>query len=522
MIEKRFNLIDEPWIPVAEKGLVSLQKIFSDTSIKALGGNPVEKIAVFKLLLAIAQSAYTPKDEDDWKQLGALGMKKKIIEYLKEQHDNFWLYSNKPFLQIPEIEKKAKELNAANKTKKGEKKTRCNGAFPDLYPNNSTIVTQYDIVNIFSSDEKKALFLITVLNFSLYGKQVNNKICLAQNFEKSPVAIPGPSLGFNNYMHSFGFVSSIIESVYFNIINLEILKSNEFLGKEIGTAFWEKDAMPISENCEIAQKSKETLIGHLIPLSRFVYFTNDSVYFTEGIIYHYSKKQKKENQAGANWIEQSFTWNLKDNEVSGLYADVNKRPWRELVTILTLKKQEIKYNNIALTIFFARIGNNSIPDNVFSVWTGGLDVSGDAFGQKIKETDDYVESEVQLSTNDFGTSFYTKLTIEMEKMDFLSKILYSSVVLYYKEFEPETKKVSPKIAELAKKATNYFWQLCEGKSQQLVTACEKSSDESQNMRPIFNSFALQVYDRMCPNRTARQMEAWAKNIPKIKKREDNK
>lgn len=46
MKENRFNLIDEPWIPVVGKGKVGLKDIFADESISALGGNPVEKIAV--------------------------------------------------------------------------------------------------------------------------------------------------------------------------------------------------------------------------------------------------------------------------------------------------------------------------------------------------------------------------------------------------------------------------------------------------------------------------------------------
>ena len=87
----RFNLVDEPWIPVAGRGLVSLATIFSDHSLSALGGNPVQKIALTKLLLAIAQSAYTPMDDDDWKTLGASGMARKALEYLTQKRP-VWLY----------------------------------------------------------------------------------------------------------------------------------------------------------------------------------------------------------------------------------------------------------------------------------------------------------------------------------------------------------------------------------------------------------------------------------------------
>ena len=73
-MNKSFNVIDQPWIPVAGSGLVSLRQIFSDHSLTQLGGNPVQKIAVMKLLLAIAQAACTPQDEAEWEALGAEGL----------------------------------------------------------------------------------------------------------------------------------------------------------------------------------------------------------------------------------------------------------------------------------------------------------------------------------------------------------------------------------------------------------------------------------------------------------------
>lgn len=52
MEENRFNLVDEPWIPVANEGLKSLKNVFSG-NYKAIGGTPREKISILKLLQAI-------------------------------------------------------------------------------------------------------------------------------------------------------------------------------------------------------------------------------------------------------------------------------------------------------------------------------------------------------------------------------------------------------------------------------------------------------------------------------------
>ncbi len=78
-LENRFNLVDEPWIPIASEGLVSLKDIFTQPRFKALGGNPVQKISLIKLLLAICQTASTPKDDEDWAKLGSEGMAKKLV-----------------------------------------------------------------------------------------------------------------------------------------------------------------------------------------------------------------------------------------------------------------------------------------------------------------------------------------------------------------------------------------------------------------------------------------------------------
>lgn len=70
-VQPRFNLVDEPWIPVVDVGLVSLKDIFTHSDYRGLGGNPVQKIALTKLLLAIAQTAFTPEDDEAWAELGA-------------------------------------------------------------------------------------------------------------------------------------------------------------------------------------------------------------------------------------------------------------------------------------------------------------------------------------------------------------------------------------------------------------------------------------------------------------------
>ena len=92
-----FNLVDEPWIPVANHNRVSLSEIFSNSTLKAISGNALHKVSLLKLLLAIAQRAYTPEDDEEWKTLESAGLAQKCLNYLEEKKDLFWLYGEKPF-----------------------------------------------------------------------------------------------------------------------------------------------------------------------------------------------------------------------------------------------------------------------------------------------------------------------------------------------------------------------------------------------------------------------------------------
>ena len=167
MIKPYFNLIDEPWIPIADVGRVSLRQIFSVSSYLALGGNPVQKIAITKLLLAIAQAAYTPKDDDEWQTLGAEGVAKYGLAYLDKWHDYFYLYGEKPFLQMPQI------INST---------TQSFGAvLPEIATGNTTVLNSIQTESQLS-DADKAILIVQLMGFGLGGKKTDNAIVLSTGY----------------------------------------------------------------------------------------------------------------------------------------------------------------------------------------------------------------------------------------------------------------------------------------------------------------------------------------------------
>ncbi|MEJ1462049.1 MAG: type I-E CRISPR-associated protein Cse1/CasA [Candidatus Sedimenticola sp. (ex Thyasira tokunagai)] len=193
--ENHFNLIDEPWIPVVDVGRVSLRQIFTQPEYRALGGNPVEKIAITKLLLAIAQSAATPADDEAWETMGAAGLAGRCIEYLEKWHDRFWLYGERPFLQIPAL--------------KGSRIQPFGAVLPEISTGNTTVLLASQVEKPLS-DGDRALLLITLIGFGLGGKKTGNSVVLTPGYMgktkpngKATSGKPGAWIGFLGYLHSF-------------------------------------------------------------------------------------------------------------------------------------------------------------------------------------------------------------------------------------------------------------------------------------------------------------------------------
>ena len=180
--ENRFNLIDEPWIPIVDVGRVSLRDIFSRSDYRALGGNPVQKIALTKLLLAIAQAASTPEDDNAWAELGTEGIAANCLAYLERWHDRFWLYGEKPFLQMPtvlnliEARTQKKMTGAKNESKRQEVKADARpkaigtGFYPDLSSENNTVLSECHFDRNLT-DAEKVVFIVSLMNFAFGGKR---------------------------------------------------------------------------------------------------------------------------------------------------------------------------------------------------------------------------------------------------------------------------------------------------------------------------------------------------------------
>ncbi len=488
-MENKFNLVDEPWIPVAGKGEVSLRQVFTDTSYRSLVGNPVQKIVLMKLLLAIAQAAVTPENIDEWKKMGYKGLSEQCLIYLEKWHDRFYLYGETPFLQMPAIKDAECQSYGA--------------VIPEVATGNTTVLSQIQMERPLV-DAEKALLLVTLMSFAMGGKKTDNAVALTPGYAgkrndkgKPSSGKPGPAMAQFGLLHTLLQGSCLAETLWLNVLLLDDLRRCNQFPQGMGRPPWEQ--MPAGEDCAIARSLRQSLLGRLVPLSRFCLLTEKGLHYSEGIAHDGHLQGMSDPTVSVDHSGKS---------PRALWANPEKKPWRELTSLLAFMDTQSSQGYQCLQL---QAGLDRARDSVdqFAVWAGGLRVSSNAGEQYATGGDDFVESTVWLRSEYLGSLWFAQLQHEMTALDGLAKRLYGKVSAYLKEQKVDNDKI-------AAHATHLFWQLAERQFQNLVDHCgadEDSRQQRQHLRQTFATCLLQAYDQYCPKDTSRQLDAWAKCRP---------
>lgn len=483
-IDKKFNLIDEQWIPIREKGLFSLRDIFSDHSLRKIGGNPIQKTAIFKLLCAIAQAAWTPKTEEEWRQSTVEDFCRKCLAYLEKWHEKFWLYGDEPFLQFPEV----KDVKVASFAALNLEKAS----------GNTTVLTQIQLQSELSEADK-AVLLVALMGFATGGKKVDNSKILTPGYKgKSKSGKAGSSLGFKGYLHSYVQTSSVASTLWLNLFSEESLSKLPCYPEGVGTAPWEK--MPAGEDCDVARKLKDSLMGRLVPLCRFCLLSDAGMHYTEGIAHD-------GYQAGRFDPTQSVA--RQKNDFKTLWADPDKKPWRSLTSILSFLGIQDASRFVCSQV---EMGMSRARDFFESVelWSGGVRVTSNAGEQYLTGSDDFVESQFEFSPQDVGEQFFVNFSASVDQLDHLAKQLYSSVLGYFETMGTEGK-------TMAERATSKFWEIAGLHAQELIDSCFPG-ENPESVRNFFRATMRNTYNESCPHFTPRQLQAWAENQPNASKK----
>lgn len=488
-----YSLLSEPWIKIQNENPRGLLDIFSYPAPKQLGGNPITKISLFKLLLAIAQAACTPNTEKDWEALTPEKVAQKCKDYLKKNENNFNLYDEKkPFLQIPEIA--SSKFNSIPKP--------WSAIVPEFVDGNATILMHQNILKN-RSDAEKAVDLVCLMSFALGGKKTmaNRGIILSPGYKKGVNAKSGPSIGARGFLHAFYQGRNLWETLWLNLWTIERLNREEFQAQfpqGLGRAIWEE--MPTGEDDRRAKELKETFIGRLVPLTRFCLIDNEKVHLVEGITYSNEKTNNLEPTA-------FFRRDEKD-EYRALWSDPAKRPWRELESILALKGAN-RYQNLMLENVTQRISflKKKSEDFELQLWCGGIKVSSNSGDFYVSGNDDYVESSFSIPMSNFSDHSIELFLTQMKQLKAGADKLRLAVKNYQKELRQEDKGLSDKAVML-------YWENTENFAQSLLDSCWNDNlEDIKKLKKKFNQIMFDVYNQYCPYETARQLQAWSQCKP---------
>ncbi|MGM0988508.1 MAG: type I-E CRISPR-associated protein Cse1/CasA [Pseudomonadota bacterium] len=509
-MENHFNLIDEPWIPVADVGRVSLREVFARSDLRALGGNPIQKLALTKLLLAIAQAACTPDDEAEWTELGVEGLSSRCLDYLDTWRDSFYLHGERPFLQMPAVadciaERTERRLKAA-KTKgkreeaiaSGQPRSLGAGFYPDLPSANNTLLS-HTLFEKPMDEADQAVFLVTLMNFAFAGKRVEGDLTsLAGRALGSRYSAPaGPSLGgWTGQLHCLVTTGELRRDLWVNLMTREAIAAANRWPEGMGRPVWE--AMPTHEEDVRAETLKRSYQSCLVALSRFALLQEGGIFYLDGIHYPGVKE---------GWFEPSLLLDHSGKDIKVKYVNLDRKPWRELhafLDFLSLSERS-GFESLGLQQGVSRM--RDLGESL-CIWTGGLKVSANSGDQSVKQADDFLESQVWLQGSDLGSAWLDNLKREMEGLEQLSKRLYACVRGYYRDLN-----AAPDMAAAqAANAGHLFWQLCERDFSALTAHCDATgaeADARQALRRRFFGHVASCFDQCAPRETARQLEAWA-------------
>lgn len=492
MVTPHFHLVDDAWLPVVGVGPVSLREAFARPGLRALGGTPLQKIALMKLLLAVAQAAATPEDDAAWRALGPDGMATACLAYLDTWKDAFRLYGDRPFLQMPAV-------RMARTVPYG-------ALMPEVATGNNTVLTQGQQTPPLT-DALRALTLIVNQSCCFSGKKVDKSVALSPGVVKSSSAKAGPALCSFGLLHTFLTGTTLQESVWLNLLTRKNIAANRNWTEGPGTPPWE--AMPEGEACPTAEKLRHSLMGRLIPLARFYWLEEDKVHSVEGIVH-------PDYLQGS--IDPSAAADFSGKRPRALWADPGKRPWRSLTALLGFLHRGDNKSSWHCPILVhgiprVRLARDILP--TFGLWCGGIKLSGNAGEQYLTGADDVVESDILLENawlDDGG--WFGALDARMAALDGMSRALYGAARGYYAEEKADN------ADEYAAAATHLFWQLAERHSVELVDACGLIRENPHAADDVMRKMAGTIhkaYDAVCPQATARQLQSWAKHRPRLGK-----
>ena len=478
--DNSYNLVDEPWIPVLMRDgtnrSVSLGDIFADTdgAIADLALNPYERVAVFRLLLCIAQAALGPdrlKDDPAWKAAKA-DVGPVASEYLKKWHDRFFLYGPHAFLQPDDA-----------MAVSDDKKTVCDKLVFRLASGNNSTLFDHGAIGggRILPDAVLALGLLSYQNFSAGG--LSGK-CLWSGMETAH-SLKGAPCREQSMLFTILQGDVLLESIWLNLLSASDIRHG--LSSDWGRPAWELESLAR----KTMQGYGKTVLGHLAPVSRSIKLTNGASSCVLGEAVQYPQLPL--------WREPMATVKAKDDgSTTYISCDPSRLPWRDLTCILEIRGSGGRKGALALRHLEGLHGDNS-----FTIWTGGL------YSEKAKE----------IATVEWLASFPASLLEEPSLQRSENAVAWADRQRGALRFASKTYSDLLKIdkaSRFSEPAERIYWDILAQPANQSLVQNVGSDTYMDDWKGAAFKAAEEAYRRACPAMNARQMEAFAQGFAKLR------
>lgn len=465
-----FNLITDGWIKT-NKGVVGLLELLSSDEIEVYG-NFLEKASLYKFVIGLAQGVL-PLKNDQINRANIPHLKAELCGYLKSNLGKFNLYGKNAFLQIDNID----EFNPRKEN---------SGVLMLHIPGNNSPVFQYNQLVRKLSDSEKAISLIVFQNFSFGGKRYSNYKKESDSFVKiSGTPKSAPSIGQNGLLHVFIEGKSVLETIMLNYIGLESLESLKYF-EGAGVFPWD---VSITNREDFYDSFTKTFIGRLIPLSRFVKFTDDGdVLIANGFNYPSFKE---------GVVDPSSYIGMSKGKFITIKASTNENSWKSVMSMLKTFNNEQSVS----CVYANNISRSPLISDKINVISGGIAVSESMGEVCMKIGDDVVSSSFAFSTSYFNELFFEKMSVYLSVLGAISAKLRTSVFMFHKDFFE--KEVDTSLV------LNSFWCFVE---KDFINLFLEYLSGVNNFKKV-EDIAIICYNKACSDNSPAGLFFKAKNIP---------
>ncbi len=482
---RSFNLIDEPWIPVADSAgnehKVGLRNLFERANEWSdLAAGTLETIAIYRLLIAIAQRALDgPKTRDDWKTAGER-LVVDSLRYLEQWKDRFDLFGDKPFLQI-------KSLAADNRTKTDKLD------FALATGNSNTLFDQCAVEE--GRVHEPDWLIRKILVYQSFSPSQTIGVAL-WNGEKTIRGLNAPCLQ-KKMLITMVKGSNIFESVYWNIIPFEVLP---FQQERIGKPVWEYDLDLL--NRDDKNFVRRSWFGRLVPLTRCIRLAENGreMILADGLSY-----------PGYPEVRDTMgTIILQNNKQLYLQTDPNQHPWRNLHAILAHEKRD-KAGSSGGAYALGNIPaikqiKSLVEDYMYELSVGGI-VNDPQNNAKIIDTASWsVQIDIGL-IGDISLNNYEK-GVKLAQSALGRLVRAIKTYCDHLKLEPEKDEMKS-ASSLVVRAKALYWSALDRQYSVLLKVAEEEDGTLTQWRRILKNEIDSAYDKVCPHRTARQLQAFA-------------